>query len=135
MVCFPGILVDDKVRSLAGREYTFAVLPSVHAKGYTYPIPIFEPLDAITRGLARVPSNFTGREKELIILGKLGEELWNAPNVKSKIVFLSGQNGTGKTTLVFRAIDQIRKEAIFSRKRMMLTTHMSKSGDAAMPFR
>jgi len=130
----PGILVDDKVRSLAGREYTFAVLPSVHAKGYTYPIPIFEPLDAITRGLARVPSNFTGREKELIILGKLGEELWNAPNVKSKIVFLSGQNGTGKTTLVFRAIDQIRKEAIFSRKRMMLTTHMSKSGDAAMPF-
>lgn len=45
----PGILVDDAVRMMADRSYGFNALPPVKAKGYSEPVPIYEPLSPLER--------------------------------------------------------------------------------------
>lgn len=131
-----SILVDDKVRSMAGKAYTFSALPPVKAKGYQDPVPIFEPLDPSHRGFGRkLTSNFVGRETELNILDDLAQELIAATNSPAKFVWMSGPTGIGKTTLSVHAIDNFRKTALQSRKALFVTKHVSKGGDSLVPFR
>jgi putative ribosome biogenesis GTPase RsgA len=120
---------------MAGRTYAFNALPPVCAKGYADPVPIFEPLDPIRRGWTKRAQNFVAREQELEILERLGQEISMATNAPSKIVFISGPSGIGKTTLSLQAIQIMAKAAQQSNKRLMLTKHMSKGGDTLIPFR
>lgn len=131
-----SILVDDKIRSMAGKAYTFSALPPVQAKGYQDPVPIFEPLDPTHRGFGKkLTSNFVGRETELKILDDLAKEIFAMTSAPSKFVSISGPTGIGKTTLSVHAIDSFQKTARRSKKSLLVTKHASKIGDSLVPFR
>jgi predicted ribonuclease YlaK len=120
---------------MAGRTYAFNALPPVYAKGYSDPVPIFEPLDPIRRGWTNLSQNFVAREQELEIFDRLGHEILMSANAPSKIVFISGPSGMGKTTISLQAIQNVAKTAEQSNKRLILTKHKSKVGDSLIPFR
>lgn len=54
----PGILVDDAVRMMADRSYGFNALPPVKAKGYSEPVPIYEPLSPLERSWVCITVRF-----------------------------------------------------------------------------
>ena len=56
-----GFLVDESVKEKAGSRQ-FRALPPVEAKGYSHPVPIFEPLKTPDPMLEGVASKFVGRE-------------------------------------------------------------------------
>jgi hypothetical protein len=134
-VSFQGILVDAKVRSMAGRTYAFNALPPVQAKGYPDPVSIFEPLDPLQRGWIKKGQSFVARDKELHLLEHLGKDMLITANTPAKMVFISGPSGMGKTSLSVHAIEILAKAAGQSKKRLVLTKHMGKEGDKLMPFR
>ena len=129
----PGILVDDAVRMMADRSYGFNALDPVKAKGYSELVPIFEPLSPLERSWGRVQPNFVGRKKEIIEL--MGIARMTAMNhSKSSLVFISAESGMGKSTMVVHAIEHIRKLMGAHRRRMIVTTHVSKESDLLVPF-
>jgi class 3 adenylate cyclase len=129
----PGILVDDAVRMMADTSYGFNALPPVKAKGYLDRVPIFEPLSPLHRRWGRLQRNFVGRRKEIMALKSAARALSHAC-MPSKFVFISGESGMGKTTVVVHSIDQIRQMMVLAKKPLIVTKHVSKESDALVPF-
>ena len=129
----PGILVDDAVRMMADRSYGFNALPPVKAKGYSEPVPIFEPLSPLERSWGRVQPNFVGRKKELKEIMGIARDMV-LKQCKPKILFLSAESGMGKSTLVVHAIEHIRKMIGSSRHRLIVAKHVSNESEMLVPF-
>lgn len=129
----PGILVDNAVRTMADRSYAFNALPPVKAKGYSEPVPIFEPLSPLERSWGRVQPNFVGRKTEIMSLMSSAREM-ALTQCPSKMVYMAGESGMGKSTMVVHAIEHIRKLMGASRRRVIVTKHVSKESDLLVPF-
>lgn len=129
----PGILVDYAVRMAADRSYAFNALPPVKAKGYSEPVPIFEPLSPLERSWGRVQPNFVGRKEEIMCLKGMAREM-ALTQCPSKIVYITGESGMGKSTLVVHAIEHVRKLMSATRRRVIVTKHVSKESDLLVPF-
>lgn len=129
----PGILVDDAVRMMADRSYGFNALPPVKAKGYSEPVPIFEPLSPLERSWGRVQPNFVGRKRELKEIIGIARDIVLKQS-KPKMLFLSAESGMGKSTLVVHAIEHIRKMLGSSRHRLIVAKHVSNESELLVPF-
>jgi hypothetical protein len=130
-----GILVDNSVRLLAHRSYGFNALPSVAAKGYTDLVPIYEPLSPLEKGWGKIPPNFVGRKEEVSKLVSMANLVATSGN-HSRFVLVTGESGTGKRTMISRAIEQMRK--LWGRgrqKNIIVTKYKSKESDFLIPFR
>jgi hypothetical protein len=155
----PGILVDENVRMLANRTFRFDALSPVVAKGYMDPVPIYEPLNPLERGWGRAKQNFVGRRVEITKSTQLARTLAMAP-LATRMMFLTGDSGMGKvsvsglfcpvvysvrmlsantcfrkTTTVVHAIEHIRTILRPTRRRLIITKHVSKDSDQLVPFR
>ena len=155
----PGILVDENVRMLANQTFGFAALAPVIAKGYVDPVPIFEPLNTLERGWGKAKTNFVGRRVEVLKLVNVARAMANA-NLPARMMLFNGESGMGKVSLccvkhgnsefsailaanslfvktatVVHGIEQIRKIMQSSRRRLIITKHVSKDCDQLVPFR
>jgi hypothetical protein len=155
----PGILVDENVRMLANRAFGFDALPPVVAKGYIDPVPIFEPLNPLERGWGRAKQNLVGRRTEIKESIEHARMLAMAP-LPTRMIFLTGDSGMGKvsvsgflchvkqllanfsanfcirkTTTVVHTIEHIRTILRPSRRRLIITKHVSIDSDYLIPFR
>jgi class 3 adenylate cyclase len=129
----PGILVDNAVRMVADKSYAFNALPPVKAKGYSEPVPIFEPLSPLERSWGRVQPNFVGRKSEIMTIKGIAREM-ALTQCPSTIVYISGESGMGKSTLVVHSIEHVRKLMGATRRRVIITKHVSKESDLLVPF-
>lgn len=129
----PGILVDNAVRMVADRSYAFNALPPVRAKGYSEPVPIFEPLSPLERSWGRVQPNFVGRKKEIMTIKGIAREM-ALTQCPSQMVYITGESGMGKSALVVHSIEHVRKLMGATRRRVIITKHVSKESDLLVPF-
>jgi class 3 adenylate cyclase len=107
-----GILVDEEVRMQADSRYAFNSLPPVMAKGYDKPVPILEPFECAPSGNRRRRSSvpFVGRTLEReTILNAASEMLTDTYDQQSKMLFLFGESGMGKSYLGRVSVEEIKK--------------------------
>lgn len=129
----PGILVDYEVRMMADKSYGFNALAPVKAKGYAELVPIFEPLSPLERSFGRVHPNFVGRRDDLKIILRHAKEI-AVSDCATRMIFVEGENGIGKSTMVVHAIEHIRRVMKTSRRRVIITKSVGKESDLLVPF-
>ena len=131
----PGILVDNAIRLMAYKSYGFRALHPVEAKGYTEPVPIFEPLSPLQRRGGCIKPNFVGRRRELGELKSIASHMaLSSTNAPSRLILVSGISGLGKSTLVVHAIEEIRQTLRILKKRIVVTKYVSRESDILTPF-
>jgi DNA-binding winged helix-turn-helix (wHTH) protein len=117
---WPGVVVSDSSliacvselrRALGDARRTPHYIETVHGRGYRFIAPVYEvalPRHHLDSAVLPAPSVLTpyvvGREAELAYLGRLFE---NALQGERQIVFVTGEAGIGKTTLVNRFLGQM----------------------------
>lgn len=106
----PGVLVDNRVRQVASRSYSFEALPAITAKGYSEPVPIFVPVSVSKRTWGSYEPNFVGREKEISQVVELAQDTMLSPQSESKFAIINGPSGMGKTKFLVHALDSMRKQ-------------------------
>ena len=105
----PGIVVDDKVRTMAGVVESFRPLDAVKAKGYSNLVPIFEPLTEKERRWGALNPYFVGRKHEVSTVCNLAKEMASTKECPSKLFFMSGDSGSGKSSVVVQTIAVLSK--------------------------
>jgi class 3 adenylate cyclase len=128
----PGILVDDAVRIKAGKAYSFKSLAPVTAKGYCEPVPIFEPLSSLERRWGRI-GHFVGRKEETTQILDIARVMTSQPS-PSKMIFVAAESGTGKSTLVIHAVEQLRRIMSRGRRKFIIAKHVCRESDLLVPF-
>ena len=119
---------------MASRKYAFNALPPVKAKGYSEPVPIFEPLSPLERSWGRIQPNFVGREQEIKALMGMARDIVSAEEPHSRLVFVASQSGMGKSTMVAHAIEHIRKLIGDDTRRLVITKQVGKESHSLLPF-
>lgn len=130
----PGILVDNAVRLQADKSYAFDALMPVNAKGYSDPVPIFEPLSATEKRWGKVRSDIVGRVLEMSELVSIVRDL-ACKRSQTKLVFLSAASGTGKSALLVQTIGKMRRMGVRNRRSIIIIRNVSNDGDHMIPFR
>lgn len=131
----PGILVDDAIRLNAGKSYGFNALDPVQAKGFSAPVPIFEPLSSLDRGWGKIKRSFVGRKAEMKKLVSMAREISASRNSPAKMVFVTAESGIGKSSMVIHATEYIKKVVSGKRKRVVIAKHLCNESDRLVPFR
>jgi hypothetical protein len=130
----PGVLVDNRVRLKANKGFSFNALPPVKAKGYSEPVPIFEPLSAAEKRWGKAQRNFVGREEEIALMVRTSKELMYSLG-ESRMLFVQAESGTGKTAVLVQALSKVKKLGGAAKKRIIITRNVSNDGDRMIPFR
>jgi hypothetical protein len=129
----PGVLVDDAVRRKA-RGSKFISFPPVKAKGYSDLVPVFKPLTAKEARWGRVNPKFVGRKKELDLICKLSLAVTKKERT-SKMLFVWGESGSGKSAFIVSAISKARSLLLQKKKRSVVTRNATSERDSLIPFR
>ena len=119
---------------MASRKYAFNALPPVNAKGYSEPVPIFEPLSPLERSWGRIQPNFVGREPEIKALMGMARAIVSSDEPHSRLVFVASQSGMGKSTMIAHAIEHIRNLIGDDTRRLVITKHVGKESSSLLPF-
>lgn len=130
----PSILVDNNVRLKANKSFSFNALQPVKAKGYANLVPIFEPISANEKTWGKALRDFVGRRKEIDAILQLARQVAYS-NDNANFIFIQAESGAGKTSLVIRALSQVKKMAIAARKHLIVVRNLSNDGDRMIPFR
>lgn len=128
----PGILVDDEVRLKTEDSFHFRSLQAVFAKGYTSLVPTFEPLGTRKRKFERF---FVGRSSEIDQILKIAQDVASSDVKQSKLIFLSGDAGSGKSSLLAQSAHLIRRSLSTKNKSVHVSITTSSEGDFLVPFR
>jgi hypothetical protein len=128
----PGIIVDDEVRLKTEETFHFRPLPAVFAKGYTSLVPIFEPLGTRKRKFERF---FVGRSSEIDQILKTAQDIASSEVKQSKLILISGDAGSGKSSLLAQSTQLIRRNLAAKNKSVHVSISTSSEGDFLVPFR
>jgi hypothetical protein len=128
-----GFLVDDAIKQKAGSRQ-FRALPPVKAKGYSEPVPIFEPLLSCERSWPELKGGFVGREMERSAMLTLAQSLLDEGG-PAKLVLLAGESGAGKSALCLQTTEEIREMCASRGLPHVISRSMCSEGDAFVPFR
>ncbi len=129
----PGILVDNHVRMMANRSYGFNALPPVVAKGYSEPVPIFEPLSTLERDWGKILPNFVGRKDEIKKIMKISTDLLPS-RMPSRFVVVESKSGMGKSSMVAHSIEHVRRTVTPDKYKLIVVKNVSKESDSLVPF-
>lgn len=129
----PGILVDNAVRKIASRSYCFNALDPVVAKGYSDPVPIFEPLAPLVHSWGRIEANFVGRRNEILKLASMASDMVHSDYAAPRIAIMSSSSGMGKSTLLAHSIEHIRR-VLGARRDLVIAKHAGRECDSLVPF-
>ncbi len=130
------ILVDKNVRLLTSQIF-FRPLPAVQAKGYSDPVPIFQPMRISTEQQSskwgHAKKKFVGRSSEIKQILHVAQEM-TLTNTSSKFLFVTASSGTGKSSLMVQATESVRAMVKKMNKRVIVTRYISNEGDTRIPF-
>jgi len=129
----PGVMVDEAVRKKSSCM-NFISFPPVKAKGYDDLVPVFKPLTAQEAKWGKVNPKFVGRKEEMGQVCKLALDMSQC-GCPSKLLFVWGDSGSGKSSFIVHAIDKARKVLMTNMKRVVITRNISSEGDSLVPFR
>ncbi|KAL7495786.1 hypothetical protein ACHAWT_004250 [Skeletonema menzelii] len=128
------ILVDKNVRLLTNQIF-FRPLPAVKAKGYSDPVPIFQPMRISNEQQGskwgHAKKKFVGRSSEIKQILHVAQEM-TLTRMTSKFLFMTASSGTGKSSLMVQATESVR--AMKMKKRVIVTRYISNEGDSRIPF-
>lgn len=127
-----SLLVDNEIRHKA-RQFNFIAFPPVKAKGYSNLVPVFQPLTAKEARWGREDPDFVGRKKELSKMEQITIDVAEG-NCESGMTFVYGDSGSGKTSLMVKAIARCRKKLMLRKKSSIVTRNISCDGDKLVPF-
>lgn len=130
----PGILISDDVRKEAVNWGKFLAFPPMKAKGYANLVPVFQPLTAKETRWGRANPIFVGRKGEVTYLCNVAEEMATMRKY-TKMFFIWGESGIGKSDVLVRVISRIRKRFLTNKKHLILTRNVGNEGDSLIPFR
>ncbi|CAB9519698.1 cyclase type 10 [Seminavis robusta] len=140
----PGTLVDRGFKVKAGPNHPFRSLPAIEAKGYDRPVRIFEPANAGQKVWVDIKEDqLVGRSAETFKLLCLAKDILKAGNSKrksclsrssSKMVFVSGQYGVGKSSLMSQSTRQIEHLCRKRSAQYHVTRHVFSDEDSFKPF-
>lgn len=130
----PGIVVDDAVKIKAGVVDNFRPLDAIKAKGYSHLVPIYVPLIEKEKRWGTLQPYFVGRKREVDIVCNLAKEMIAKEGCPSKMFFMSGGSGSGKSSVVVHTIAVLSKVMLQSRKNFVITRNISNEGDSIVPF-
>jgi energy-coupling factor transporter ATP-binding protein EcfA2 len=128
-----GLLVDESVRNVPGGDFSFERIGTVAAKGYARNIETYSPVlvGHVDQQPPDRPNSFVGRALEIDLILHEAKEC----SIGSKMVFLAGATGMGKSTLLARASTVIAEKAEEgSNKRIRLERLYGNSKTAKIPF-
>jgi tetratricopeptide (TPR) repeat protein len=127
----PGILVDNAVRKIASSSFCFNALEPVDAKGYSEPVPIFEPLASQNRVWGKLEANFAGRKDEIRKLVEVSRGIIFAKKrAESKCIMITG---LGKTAFLTQTIFEIRRDT-GAGAGLVIAKHVGLECDVLSPF-
>ncbi|KAL3918998.1 MAG: hypothetical protein SGILL_003975 [Bacillariaceae sp.] len=129
----PGILVDNRVRMMANRSFGFNALPPVVAKGYSEPVPIFEPLSSVERYWGKIVSNFVGRKEEIKTILQNTTEMMRKSS-DSRFLLIESKSGVGKSTAMAHGIEHVRRQFNPKKNQLVVVKNVSKESDSLVPF-
>lgn len=131
----PGILVDDAVRQIADQAYCFNALDPVKAKGYSQPVPIFEPRAPLVHAWGKIEGNFVGRRDEILKLTTIASEMMHTEFAAPKIAIILSPSGMGKSTLLAHLVEHVRRVLRAKRgKGPVIAKHACRECDLQVPF-
>ena len=130
----PGILINNDVRREAMKWGTFLSFPPMKAKGYSELVPVFQPLTAMEARWGKVNPHFVGRKAEMKHVCHVAQEM-SFQCGPSKMFFIWGETGSGKSDYLVKAVSLIRKLMVTMKKGLIVTRNVSNEGDALVPFR
>jgi hypothetical protein len=128
-----GLLVDESVRNVPGSDFSFERIGTVVAKGYARSIVTYSPVFVghIDQQPPDRPNSFVGRDLEVDLILHEAKEC----SIGSKMMFLAGATGLGKSTLLARASTLMTEKAKEgSNKRIRLECLYGNSKTAKIPF-
>eukprot|EP00554_Chaetoceros_debilis_P009004 CAMPEP_0194101608 /NCGR_PEP_ID=MMETSP0150-20130528/2290_1 /TAXON_ID=122233 /ORGANISM="Chaetoceros debilis, Strain MM31A-1" /LENGTH=1615 /DNA_ID=CAMNT_0038788273 /DNA_START=63 /DNA_END=4907 /DNA_ORIENTATION=- len=128
----PGIMVDGEVHKQA-QKINFIAFPPVKAKGYTDLVPVYKPLTAKETRWGKVDPNFVGRKEEMRKISTLALKM-SRRRSPSKIIFIWGDSGSGKSSFVVHTISNVYKSLVSGRKKTIITRNLCADGDTLVPF-
>jgi class 3 adenylate cyclase len=129
----PGILVDNHVRMMANRSYGFNALPPVVAKGYSDPVPTFEPLSTLERNWGKILPNFAGRKEEIQKIMKISTDMLR-PRTPCRFVAVESKSGMGKSSMVAHALEHVKRTITPNKYGLTVIKNVSKESDTLVPF-
>lgn len=130
----PGILVDDNIRREAMDWGTFCAFPAMKAKGYSYLVPVFQPIAATETRWGKVNPHFVGRENEMEQVCSIAHDMTLSEG-PCRVFFVWGETGSGKSDFLVQTIARVRKSIFTSRKRLIIARNVANEGDVLIPFR
>lgn len=130
----PGILINDDLRQVSMEWGTFVSFPPMKAKGYTNLVPVFQPLMATDVRWGKVNPSFVGREEEIKLLCEFAENKI-LKKESSKMFFVWGETGSGKSDFLVKAVAVVRQKIVTMKKGLIMSRCVMNEGDSLVPFR
>lgn len=128
-----GFLVDEAVkRKASGRD--FQGLEPVKAKGYSEPVPIYEPALQHRSAWGSEQADFVGRIKELEKIRKVAKDVIDEGSA-AKMVLVSAEGGFGKTSLLTKATGKIQDLCVAISATHLILCHVCSEADSFQPLR
>lgn len=137
------ILVDEAVKNQAG-DREFKSLDPIEAKGLGL-VEIYQPLQSKTKVWTENPHTFVERDREVKKLQSMAEDVVSQSlrssrdNVhtlaSSKLVFLSGPYGIGKSYLLRHTANCVEQSCKQNHVSHLVTRHIFNDVDSIKPFR
>jgi class 3 adenylate cyclase len=129
-----GILVDNSVRQLASQAFGFNALPSINAKGYSEPVPIFEPYRRTERRWGVPEPHFVGHNASIDQLCQTCNDMAKSLPMASKIGLITGESGMGKSTFLVQCIDQIKNNMESNGSDVIIAQHVALDSEILIPL-
>ena len=129
-----GILVDEAVQKNTDNRYAFKDLPAVKAKGYDRPVNVFEPLHAIQQRRRGMVQSFVGRQDHIKSMTDVARKVMEE-DAKTRMAFIIGEAGMGKTALGLTIADEMKKSAALLKKRCIFSRSSTTKTEQRIPLR
>ncbi len=108
----PGtIFVSKSLKEITEKEIKY-IKRNIKIKGFEEPVEVYEPVEVLSTHILREHGEFFDRENEIKILKRTFEEVKSG---KGRILYIHGEAGAGKTSLVENFLNAVKTPVIVLR--------------------
>lgn len=128
-----GVVVDEGMKLKAGNRPFTSICP-IEAKGYNDFVPIYIP-DLSQKREWKESEMVVARQLEVARLVSHAKAVIESSNSRSRMVFLNGPFGVGKSALLSYAVSTIEGMCTACSTDILVLRHVCCNGDSFTPFR
>jgi len=129
----PGVLIDNALRQDTAQWGNFHSFPPLIAKGYTNPVPVYQPLTAKEAQWGKINPKFVGREDEINKVLEIATQMSETEG-PAKMFFIWGESGSGKSNFLVKTVDITRRHLIALKKNVIVTRYIGNDENSFVPF-